>query len=85
MVCFGIFCRGQLTGIDHRQLEVFLAGNRMADRTFREKNKNIVESFSTLFFMSTLKSIKEKERERVIKKKGDDFSWKKKLKISKRQ
>ena len=50
----------------------------MTDRTFREKNKNIVESFSTLFFMSTLKWITEKEGGRVIKKKGDEFSWKKK-------
>ena len=50
----------------------------MANRTFREKNKSKVESFSTLFLVSTLKWITEKELERVIKKKGDEFSWKKK-------
>ena len=41
------------------------------------KNNNKVESFSTLFLMSTLTWITEKEIELVIKNKGDEFRWKK--------
>ena len=53
----------------------------MAARTFREK-KNKVVSFSTLFVMFTLTWITEKELERVIENKGEEFLWKKNLKIS---
>lgn len=48
-----------------RQFEVFLAGNRMANRSFREKNKNKVESFYTLFLMSKLTWITYRERARA--------------------
>ena len=49
-----------------RQFEVFLAGNRMANRTFREKKKkNKVESFYTLFLMSKLTWITYRERARA--------------------
>ena len=48
-----------------RQFEVFLAGNRMANRTFREKNKNKVESFYTLFLTSKLTWITYRERARA--------------------
>ena len=45
----------------------------MAARTFRKKNNNKVVSFSALFFMFTLTWITEKELERVIENKGDEF------------
>ena len=37
----------------------------------------LVESFSRLFFMSTLTWITEKELEKEMKNKGDEFCWKK--------
>ena len=58
----------------------------MAARTFRErereKKKNKVGSFSTLFLIFTLTWITEKELERLIENKGDEFRWKKNMKIS---
>ena len=45
------------------------------------KNNNIVVSFSALFFMCTLTWIKEKELERVIENKGDEFRGKKNMEI----
>ena len=60
----------------------YLAGNSMAAQTFREKNNNKVESFLKIFFMSTLTPITEKELERVIESKEDEFCWKKNKKIS---
>ena len=45
------------------------------------KNNNKVVSFSALFFMFTLTWIKEKELERVIENKGDEFCGKKNMKI----
>ena len=55
----------------------------MATWTFREKKNNKkVESFSTLFLMSTFTWITGKELERVIKNKGDEFRWKKNMRIS---
>ena len=60
----------------------------MAARTFRErerereKKKNKVGSFSTLFLIFTLTWITEKELERVIENEGDEFRWKKNMKIS---
>ena len=45
------------------------------------KNNNKVESFSTLFLMFTLTWITEKELERVIKNKRDEFCRKKNMKI----
>ena len=46
----------------------------MATPTFRkEKNNNKVVSFSALFFMFSLTCITEKELERVIENKGDEF------------
>ena len=47
----------------------------MADRTFRKKK---VVSVSALFFMFTLMWITEKDLERVIENKGDEFRRKKK-------
>ena len=44
---------------------------------FRRKNNNIVVSFSALFFMFTLTWTTEKELERVIENKGDEFRRKK--------
>ena len=46
--------------------------------TFRKKK---VVSFSTLFFMFTLTWITEKELERVIENKGDEFRRKKNMEI----
>ena len=57
----------------------------MAARTFRErerKKKNKVGSFSTLFLIFTLTWITEKELELLIENKGDEFRWKKNMKIS---
>ena len=48
----------------------------------QRKNNNKVVSFSTLFLMFTLTWITEKELERVIENKGDEFRWKKNMKIS---
>ena len=49
------------------QLKGFLAGNRIASRTFGQKNNNKVESFLTLF-LSTLRWITEKELDFVGEK-----------------
>ena len=48
----------------------------------KKNNSNKVLSFLTLFFMFTLTWITEKELERVIENKGDEFRWKKNMKIS---
>ena len=53
----------------------------MAARTVRKKNNNKVVSFSALFFMFTLTWITEKELERVIENKGDEFRRKKNMEI----
>ena len=53
----------------------------MAARTFRKKNNNKVVSFSTLLLMFTLTWITEKELERVIENKRDEFCRKKNMKI----
>ena len=53
----------------------------MAARTFRRKRNNKVASFSALFFMFTLTWTTEKELERVIENKGDEFRRKKTWKI----
>ena len=63
------------------QLRFYLERNRMAARTFRNKNNNKVVSFSTLFLMFTLTWITEKELERVIENKRDEFCRKKNMKI----
>ena len=58
--------------------------NRMAARDFylrKKKNNNKVMSFSTLFLMFTLTWITEKELERVIENKRDEFCRKKNMKI----
>ena len=51
-------------------LPFYLEGNHMAARTFRKKK---VVSFSALFFLFTLTWMTEKELERVIENKGDEF------------
>ena len=54
----------------------------MATRTFRKKNSNKVVSFSTLFLMFTLTCLTEKELERVIENKRNEFCrGKKNMKI----
>jgi len=53
----------------------------VAARTFRDKKNNKVVSFSTLFVMFTLTWITEKEQQRVIETKGDQFRWKKNMEI----
>ena len=45
------------------------------------KNNNNVESFFDYVIMSTLTWITEKEQEREIKNKGDEFCWKNNMKI----
>ena len=47
----------------------------------KKNNSNKVVSFLTLFFMFTPTWITEKELERVIENKGDEFRWKKNMKI----
>ena len=49
--------------------------------TFREKNNTKVESFSTLSF-DVYTHVDYGEHKRVIKNKGDEFRWKKSMKIS---
>ena len=53
----------------------------MVARTFRKKPNNKVVSFSTLFFMFILTWITEKELERVIENKRDEFCRKKNMEI----
>ena len=48
---------------------------------FRRKNNNKVVSFSALFFMFTLTWTREKELERFIENKGDEFLRKKNMEI----
>ena len=58
--------------------------NRMAAWDFylrKKNNNNKVMSFSTLFLMFTLTWITEKELERVIENKRDEFCRKKNMKI----
>ena len=47
----------------------------------RKNNNNKIMSFSMLFFKFTLTWITEKELERVIENKRDEFCWKKNMKI----
>ena len=57
----------------------------MAAQTFRKKkNNNKVLSFSALFLMFRLTWITEKQPERVIENKGDEFHWKKNMEIQSR-
>ena len=53
----------------------------MAARTFRKKKQQQSRVFSAPFFMFTLTWITEKELERVIEKKGDEFRRKKHMEI----
>ena len=53
----------------------------MAAWTFRKKKQKQIMSFSALFFMFTLTWITEKELERVIENKGDEFRRKKNMEI----
>ena len=52
------------------------------ERKKKTTKKNKVGSFSTLFLIFTLTWITEKELERVIENEGDEFRWKKNMKIS---
>ena len=62
------------------QLEV-LEGNHMATWIFRKEKQQESLAFSALFFMFTLTWITEKELERVIENKGDEFRRKKNMEI----
>ena len=55
----------------------------MAARTFRKKKQqqSRIVSFSVLLFMFTLTWITEKELERVIENKGDEFRREKNMEI----
>ena len=54
----------------------------MATRTFRKKKQRQSRDFSAFFFfMFTPTWIKEKELERVIENKGDEFRRNKNMKI----
>ena len=53
----------------------------MAAQTFRKKKQQQSRVFSALFFMFTLTWITEKELERVIENKGDEFRRKKNMEI----
>ena len=67
---------------NQKQLEVFLAGNPRATLTFTEKKKQQQSRvFSTLFLMSSLTWITEKELGRVNKNKGGEFRCKKDMKF----
>ena len=55
------------------QLKVLFGRKHLAARPFRGKNSNKVVSFSALFFMFTLTWITEKELERVIENKRDEY------------
>ena len=62
------------------QLQFFLGGKSHGHpdvKREREKKNNKVESFSMLFFMSTLTWIPEKELERVIENTREGERWKK--------
>ena len=52
----------------------------MATQMQRNNNHKVV-SFSALFFMFTLRWITEKDLERVIEHKGDEFRRKKNMEI----
>ena len=60
-----------------------MAGNCIATWTFREKKEQHRRVFfqSTLYLMSTLTWITEKELERVIKNKDNEFRGRKTLKF----
>ena len=53
----------------------------MAARTFRKKKQQQSRVFSALFFMFTLTWITEKELDRVIENKGDEFRRNKNMEI----
>ena len=53
----------------------------MAARTFRKKKQQQSRVFFGVFFMFTLTWITEKELERVIENKGDEFRRKKNMEI----
>ena len=59
----------------------YLEGNHIAPGTLKRKNNNKVLSFSAIFFMFSLTWITEKELERVIENKGDEFRRKKNMEI----
>ena len=67
-------------------LRFCLEGNRMAIWTFREREKKQKSRvfFHVIFYVYTLcyPWITEKELERVIQNKGDEFRWKKHMGIS---
>ena len=58
-----------------------MEGKHLAARIFRRKNSNKVVSFSALFFMFTLIWTREKELERIIENKGDEFRRRKNMEI----
>ena len=63
------------------QLRFYLKGITWPPGLLERKNNNKGVSFSALFFMFTLTWITEKELERVIENKGDEFRGKKNMEI----
>ena len=68
----------------HMQLKVLFGRKSHGRPDFLKKNNYKVVSFSALFFMSTIKWITEKELERVIENKGDEFRRDKNMEIQSR-
>ena len=58
-----------------------MEGNHTAARTFRKKKQQQSRVFFGVIFMFTLTWITEKEPERVIENKGDEFRRKKNMEI----
>ena len=56
----------------------------IARKSYGHPYNNKVVSFSALFFIVTLTQITEKELERVIENKGDEFRRKKNMEIQRR-
>ena len=63
------------------RLKVYLEGKHMTARTFRKKKTTTKSSLFRRYFLFTLTWITEKELERVIENKGDEFRRKKNMKI----
>ena len=76
-------CKWLLTGITPLGTRDVLAGNCIATWTFRDKKEQQRRVFfqSTLYLMSTLTWITEKELERVIKNKVNEFRGRKTLRF----
>ena len=63
------------------RLKVYLEGKHTAARTFRKKKQQQSRGLFRHYFLFTLTWITEKELERVIENKGDEFRRKKNMEI----